>query len=418
MAPLPAAVTSSLSQGLSGALNLIPRSLSDLADTAEARDFRLSFDLSPRSHIFGDLDSAVPGKISKLKNRIYNDFCNVVVPKVVAALIPRSTPPTAALSPSAVNLIARSKDAAPTVNHGAGSINPTKVNNKGMLGLFGLLFAALILLAIWFFFWAKNGGFIYREGDWEEYKSTVLRRKTVDGKTLSNATKSTKLGQSSVSGEYDAHDMVHHEVGRDNDVREYRHEKPARVGGINRKPDGSYYDHTNTDRSEIMTEKAPPSKAPTKKSGGWFSRAKKVEKKKAPAPRQPSTTYSFTEGDDSTVAGSEDRRPLRSSPRHARYGEGRSRHHSPSRHSRHSHPLREEYTEYGSEAGTNPYEDTYTDNSGDLGTKSYRHVIPGLSAGTRTELAETRPSRARGGFRRGGGGRRDSLSDSEGETQR
>ena len=38
------------------------------------------------------------------------------------------------------------------------------------------------------------------------------------------------------------------------------------------------------------------------------------------------------------------------------------------------------------------------------GTKAYFHPIPGLSAG------------GGNGFRRGGGRRRDSLSDSEGET--
>lgn len=55
------------------------------------------------------------------------------------------------------------------------------------------------------------------------------------------------------------------------------------------------------------------------------------------------------------------------------------------------------YTAGGSEAET------------DQGTKAYFHPIPGLSAGSGG-------GGGGGGFRRGGGrGRRDSLSDSEGE---
>ena len=60
---------------------------------------------------------------------------------------------------------------------------------------------SFVLGAIWFFFWAKNGGFKWRKGDWEEYKSTVLRRKGPNGTTLSNATKSTILGGGSVVGD-------------------------------------------------------------------------------------------------------------------------------------------------------------------------------------------------------------------------
>ena len=58
----------------------------------------------------------------------------------------------------------------------------------------------MVLASIWFFFWAKNGGFHFQEGDWSDYKSTVLRRKGPDGRTLSNATKSTKLGGSTIAG--------------------------------------------------------------------------------------------------------------------------------------------------------------------------------------------------------------------------
>lgn len=83
---------------------------------------------------------------------------------------------------------------------GEGTISPTSINMQGMLALFAILGAAFVVASIWFFFWAKNGGFIWRKGDWDDYKSTVLRRKGPDGRTLSNATKSTRLGGGTVRG--------------------------------------------------------------------------------------------------------------------------------------------------------------------------------------------------------------------------
>ncbi|KAK4949206.1 hypothetical protein LTR66_014050 [Elasticomyces elasticus] len=189
----------------------------------------------------------------------------------------------------------------PTYVPCVGCAAPTSFNNNFFITLFALIGAAMVAASIWFFFWAKNGGFHFRKGDWEDYKSTVLRRKGPDGKTLSNATKSTKLGGGSVvhgqgkpkknkaakkgkknkldeekSVGYTASDgytditytaaeemsevasegeRSHHAHRyRDRDVHEYRAEKPARVGGINRPADGSHFDYSNTDRSEIMTE--------------------------------------------------------------------------------------------------------------------------------------------------------------------
>lgn len=196
---------------------------------------------------------------------------------------------------------------------GQGSRPPSSFNNKAYLGLFATLGAALVLASLWFFFWAKNGGFHFQEGDWEDYKSTVLRRKGPDGRTLTNATKSTKLGGSTIVGtqqfkwakqqaksviSYDEkgrkgilgkrgwgkthsitysddftdlgdsktyqdemtevrtmpaprHQSRHH---RDRDVQEYKKEKPARVGGLNRVPDGSHVDATNTEVSDVYSE--------------------------------------------------------------------------------------------------------------------------------------------------------------------
>lgn len=85
-------------------------------------------------------------------------------------------------------------------NYG-GAIDPSDINMKGIQAIISIICVAFILGAIWFFFWAKNGGFQFRKGDWEEYKSTVLRRKGPNGTTLSNATKSTRLGGGSVVGQ-------------------------------------------------------------------------------------------------------------------------------------------------------------------------------------------------------------------------
>lgn len=177
---------------------------------------------------------------------------------------------------------------------GNGSIPPEKFNNKGLFALFALLGAAMVLAAIWFFFWAPNGGFHWRKNDWDDYKSTVLRRKGKDGKTLSNATPRTDLGQKSIAGTFDIEGRQEmSEVGSyasqpdryrdkprsasrdrrrkhrssqakssehrhkrdkvDDDVRAYRQERSARVGGMNREHDGSHFDFTNSERSDNMT---------------------------------------------------------------------------------------------------------------------------------------------------------------------
>ncbi len=171
----------------------------------------------------------------------------------------------------------------------------------------------MVLASLWFFFHAKNGGFQWQEGDWDDYKSTVLRRKGPDGKTLSNATKSTKLGGgASIAGtqqfkwarqaarsvvSYDEkgrkgvlgkrgwakthsvtysdnftstigsetvsdmtefrdepmYDDNHSKRHRDRDVREYKRERPARVGGLNRVADGSGIG-TSTNGSDLHSQ--------------------------------------------------------------------------------------------------------------------------------------------------------------------
>lgn len=195
------------------------------------------------------------------------------------------------LSPMAVRDLHLAKRAPYKVNPAEGSKPPQTFNNLGAQIGFAFVGLTMTLGALWFFLWAKNGGFKWRDNDWEDYKSTVLRRKGPDGKTLSNATKSTRLGGGSVvhGGSYGAessvgytdetgtsadmsemreaeegkgrrafgirggdgrreerkekrmrhkHDNDHH----DPELREYRQERPARVGGINREADGMYSD--------------------------------------------------------------------------------------------------------------------------------------------------------------------------------
>lgn len=212
-------------------------------------------------------------------------------------------------------LVARADEVTTTSKHGLGSTPPEKINNAGFFALFAILGVALVGVSLWFFFWAKNGGFHFEEGDWDDYKSTVLRRKGPDGKTLSNATKSTKLGGSTIAGtqryawqknaaksvvgrdekgrkgilakrgwagthsvlysddymtESFATETVSDEMTelrpdnvdleqghghskryRDRDVQQYKKEKPARVGGLNRVADSSRYD---SERSDLMSE--------------------------------------------------------------------------------------------------------------------------------------------------------------------
>lgn len=115
-----------------------------------------------------------------------------------------------ALGPLAASSILRQRDeekeVSPNPNHGSpgrGVIEPHSINNNAVFAIFGIIGAALVLVGIWFFFWARNGGFYFKEGDWDDYKSTVLRRKGPNGTTLSGATTFTDLGGGSVYKDVD-----------------------------------------------------------------------------------------------------------------------------------------------------------------------------------------------------------------------
>jgi hypothetical protein len=260
---------------------------------------------------------------------------------------PELTAEEAALSPMAIRDLSVAKTIVKRANDAykqlaAAGARPAKdLSGPGFQALFALIGVGMTLTAIWFFFWAKNGGFKWRKDDWEDYKSTVMRRKGPDGKTLSNATKSTVLGGGSVvhGGSYGAESSVGYtdetgtnadaneyraaEEGKgglrggdgrvrkekknrrdhtndynDPELRDYRHEKAARVGGLNRQADGLYTDYSGSQPSELgsnvgsnvssaplvkKTEKDPKKEAEAKKQRAKerMRKAKAAEKEAA-----------------------------------------------------------------------------------------------------------------------------------------
>ncbi|KAB5563237.1 hypothetical protein GE09DRAFT_775511 [Coniochaeta sp. 2T2.1] len=210
-----------------------------------------------------------------------------------------------------------------------GVIPPTHINNNAIFALFGLIGVAFVVLGIWFFFWAKNGGFVFQENDWDDYKTTVLRRRGPNGTLLSGATESTQLGGGSVykdvddgsseatptvvtaltestamtgitagvsdigarekrrkkkeqrerekerrreekareKDEYRRRKVGKRKVGEDGllideeaeaaakaQLRDYRHEKPARVGGLNKESEASEWDGSTNPSHSTMSQ--------------------------------------------------------------------------------------------------------------------------------------------------------------------
>ncbi|KAJ5160866.1 uncharacterized protein N7482_007870 [Penicillium canariense] len=333
------------------------------------------------------------------------------------------------------------------VAYGQGTIDPKNIKMQGLLALFAIIGAVFVLGAIWFFFWAKNGGFVWRKGDWDEYKSTVLRRKGPDGRTLSNATKSTKLGGGSVVGKGYSDDgytytdetgtytetattisdekpkkkrnfrekILRQHKGEkwegegDDDVRAYREEKPARIGGMNREADGTYH-------GSDYDSSAPPTHY--NRSDMSDTRDYAYEQPRRSRNRNPSG-FSFTAGSEDVLSQTTEEHHLRDpSSRRQNRPRDRERRRSaappsaPS--SRTSSPRKKDrssvpagYTkplDLSSAGARSEYQYSNVGTEDSNGTKSYHHPIPGLAKGYRRE----------GHGRR----RRDSLSDSEGdETQ-
>lgn len=95
------------------------------------------------------------------------------------------------------------KNSGPQLDPSAGVTDPNDINNTFVFVVFGLIGVAFVVTGIWFFFWARNGGFHFKQNDWDDYKSTVLRRKGPNGTLLSGATPSTNLGGGSIYKDVD-----------------------------------------------------------------------------------------------------------------------------------------------------------------------------------------------------------------------
>ncbi|KAL1954282.1 hypothetical protein VTO42DRAFT_1424 [Malbranchea cinnamomea] len=345
---------------------------------------------------------------------------------------------------------------------GKGSIDPGSINMQGLLALFAIIGAAFVLGGIWFFFWAKNGGFVWRKGDWEDYKSTVLRRKGPDGRTLSNATKSTKLGGGSIVHgsdgsytDYDGDDVTRTMTGsgntyaatetseksrkkrrgrirekfrrkrkgndwegegeHDEDVRAYRDEKPAQVGGLNREADGTYHDgstgyassNTNPQGSEWTPSEAGDGGTRYDDYRDHQGRVSEREQQ-----QRNFSGFSFTAGVEDTISYVTEEHRLRDETSTVPSHRQSHRHHRSSRRPRGPRPSTRQSSPKKRDNGYTTPLDMSSVSASDYqyekvaeresGTRSYHHPIPELSKGYRRDA-------------RGRGRRRDSLSDSDGD---
>ncbi|KAJ6781008.1 hypothetical protein PWT90_09604 [Aphanocladium album] len=344
----------------------------------------------------------------------------------------------------------------------SGVLDPHDISNVGFFVLFALLGLVFVVGGIWFFFWARNGGFHFKQTDWEDYKTAVLRRRGPNGTLLSGATESTDLGGGSVykdvadddgkttitdstglsgitagasdiaarekreekrakrqrereqrkrdqkrsevssgggGSEYDEkqhkrrvdeHGEVQDEVAelkaRD-ELRNYRHEKAARVGGLNKESEGSSWDgsnpatsHTGTESELLPNKQSTPTNTPTKdkkRTGGGIRKVYSVADRNADREQE----------------------RIRAEARRLR-DEGRT-------HRRDFSYQRAEPTDSllsgeSSSAVTRSEVTASEEASSDLGTKSYHHSRPEISRAQRDKEREERRAR-RGGYRRGRG---------------
>lgn len=345
----------------------------------------------------------------------------------------------------ATRLLAARDSSSDRPDPASGVLDPHDISNVGFFVLFALLGLGFVVGAIWFFFWARNGGFHFKQTDWEDYKTAVLRRRGPNGTLISGATESTDLGGGSVYKDVadddgktaitestglsgitaGASDIVarekreekraqrhrererrkkekkrssaedekkhHRRVGEDGDVqdeeaerkaqdelRNYRHERAARVGGLNKQSEGSSWDgsnpttsHTGTESELLPNKQSTPTSTPTKdkKRGGGIRKV-----------------YSTADRNADREA-----ERIRNEARRLR-DEGRS-------HRRDFSFQRAEPTDsLLSGSGVSGI----SGEGSDLGTKSYHHERPEISRAQREREREERRAR-RGGYRRGRG---------------
>jgi len=352
-------------------------------------------------------------------------------PRVAEAF---STLSTRLLESSKV-LVARDDDKndrhRPSVEPESGSFDPHNINNAGFFFLFALIGVAFVCTGIWFFFWAKNGGFQFKETDWDDYKSTVLRRTGPNGTILSNATRPTNLGGGSVYKDVDddnttvvtesttltgitagASDIYAREkrrkkqekrdrdrakkgkktsrhVGEEGvededaeraakkELRNYRHERAARVGGLNKESEGSEWDGSTNNGTEsnvstnlLSEHQTTPTTTPQKSKAGIrkvYSTADRRENREAERMRA-------------------EARRLREAGRNARRDFSYQRAESYSR-------ADSQVDSQASESLVSSALTRTTDDSGDIGTKSYHHPMPELRELERERAREERRAR-------------------------
>ncbi|KAI6783227.1 uncharacterized protein J7T54_000729 [Emericellopsis cladophorae] len=328
-----------------------------------------------------------------------------------------------------------------------GVLDPHDISNVGFFVLFALIGVAFVCTGIWFFFWAKNGGFYFKENDWDDYKTTVLRRRGPNGTLLSGATESTNLGGGSVykdvvdddgrtvvtestalsgitAGPSDIGAREKRERKREMRERErerrrnekestsesakrskrhvgtegvedeeaeraakeylrnYRHEKAARVGGLNKESEGSQWDGStnpgdSTVSSNLLSNKqATPTSTPTK-AGGIRKVYSTTTKNESPSRHKEPSRRSRREDGPPPAASSGTSSPSRVARRDFSY----------------------QRSVVGSDSALT--ESLLEGTSSDLGTKSYHHPRPELRAQRQKEREERRARR--GGYRRGRG---------------
>jgi nitrogen fixation-related uncharacterized protein len=319
----------------------------------------------------------------------------------------------------------------PSVEPGSGAFDPHDINNAGFFFLFALIGVAFVCTGIWFFFWAKNGGFQFKENDWDDYKSTVLRRTGPNGTILSNATRPTNLGGGSVYKDVDddnttvvtesttltgitagASDIYAREkrrkkqekrdrdrakkgkktsrhVGEEGvededaeraakkELRNYRHERAARVGGLNKESEGSEWDGSTNNGTEsnvstnlLSEHQTTPTTTPQKSKAGIrkvYSTADRRENREAERMRA-------------------EARRLREAGRNARRDFSYQRAESYSR-------ADSQVDSQASESLVSSALTRTTDDSGDIGTKSYHHPMPELRELERERAREERRAR-------------------------
>ncbi|KAH6603275.1 hypothetical protein Trco_008050 [Trichoderma cornu-damae] len=347
-------------------------------------------------------------------------------------------------------LFARDSEQANDPSHGV--LDPHDINNVGFFFLFALIGVAFVVAGIWFFFWAKNGGIHFRNNDWDDYKSTVLRRRGPNGTILSNATRSTDLGGGSVYKPYDREDDGHTVVtestalsgitagasdifarekrkkkqeareaerrkrrgdkGKSTSnefegvvdekaereakkhLRSYRHEKAARVGGINKEAEGSEWEASTAAAessvgatSELLAHQEPaptsePAKATASKSGGI---------------RKVYSTADRRESRESERLRAEARR-LRAADKVAQRDFAYQRAVGAATNSQLSESL---LSGGGSGGSTTLGESIPEEEESEVGTKSYHHPMPELREQRRREREERRARRSKSGYRRG-----------------